>query len=66
MQDKSETEIQKALLEACRKGREQAIELSIRTGIPLIFAEDGVIKKVKPQYKYIRVPIDFDEKTLAT
>jgi hypothetical protein len=46
------------LIEAYQKGVEQAIELSIRTGVPLVVEEDGIIKEIKPQYKYVRVPID--------
>lgn len=49
------------LLEAHRKGVESAIDLSIRTGVPLVIAEDGVIQELKPKYKYIRVPITEDE-----
>lgn len=46
------------LIEAHRKGVEQAIDLSIRTGVPLVVEKDGKIMEIKPQYKYVRVPID--------
>lgn len=49
------------LLEAHRRGVESAIDLSIRTGVPLVIAKDGVIQELKPKYKYIRVPITEDE-----
>lgn len=45
------------LLEAHRKGIEQAIDLSARTGVPLVIEVNGKIKRIKPKYKYIRVPI---------
>jgi hypothetical protein len=46
------------LLEAHSKGVEMAIDLSIRTGVPLVIEKNGKIIKVKPQFKYIKVPID--------
>lgn len=57
MNSKEEQNIHKILLEAHRKGVEQAIDLSIRTGVPLVVEENGKIKKIKPKYKYVRVPI---------
>lgn len=45
------------LLEAHRKGVEFAIDLSIRTGVPLVYEKDGKIIEVKPRFKYIKVPI---------
>ncbi len=48
------------LLEVHRKGVEMAKELSIRTGVPMVFEENGKIFEVKPKYKYVRVPIDED------
>jgi hypothetical protein len=50
-------DVEKLLLEAHRKGVEQAIDLSARTGVPLVIEENGKIKRIKPKYKYIRVPI---------
>lgn len=50
-------DIEELLLEAYRKGVEQAIDLSARTGVPLVIEENGKIKRVKPKYKYVRVPI---------
>lgn len=58
---KHKSDIHEILLEAHRKGVEQAIDLSIRTGIPLVIEEKGKIKEVKPKYKYVRVPIQSDE-----
>lgn len=57
MSKKHHSDINEMLLEAHRKGVEQAIDLSIRTGIPLVVEEGGKIKKIKPKYKYVRVPI---------
>jgi hypothetical protein len=54
-------DINDIFLEAHRKGIEQAIDLSVRTGVPLVIEENGIIKKIKPKYKYIRVPIESDE-----
>ena len=57
MPDKHKNDIHEILLEAHRRGVEQAIDLSIRTGVPLVIEKDGKIIEVKPKYKYIRVPI---------
>ncbi len=58
---KHKQNINEMLLEAHKKGVEQAMDLSIRTGIPLVVEKDGKIKEVKPEYKYIRVPIKTDK-----
>lgn len=58
---KHKQNINEMLLEAHKKGVEQAIDLSIRTGVPLVVEKDGKIKEVKPKYKYIRVPIKADK-----
>lgn len=57
MSSKRNQDIEELLLEAHRKGVEQAIDLSARTGVPLVVEENGTIKRIKPQYKYVRVPI---------
>lgn len=57
MPGKHKRDIEELLLEAHQKGVEQAIDLSIRTGVPLVIEENGKIKEIKPQYKYVRVPI---------
>lgn len=57
MARKYKNNINEILLEAHRKGVEQAIDLSIRTGTPLIIEKDGVIREIQPKYKYVRVPI---------
>jgi hypothetical protein len=54
---KQQLNIHEILLEAHRKGVEQAIDLSIRTGVPLVVEKNGKIMEIKPQYKYVRVPI---------
>ena len=51
-------DIHDILLDAHRKGVEQAIDLSIRMGTSLVFEENGKIIEIKPKYKYIRVPIE--------
>lgn len=48
----------KKILEAHQKGVKQAIDLSIRTGVPLVIEKNGKIKKVPPKYKYTLVPLD--------
>lgn len=58
---KHKQDINEMLLDAHKKGVEQAIDLSIRTGVPLVVEKDGKIKEVKPEYKYIRVPIKTDK-----
>lgn len=54
-------DINEMLLEAHKKGIEQATDLSIRTGISLVVEKDGKIREVKPKYKYILVPINKDK-----
>jgi hypothetical protein len=58
---KHKKDINEMLLEAHKKGVEQAIDLSIRTGIPLVVEKRGKIREVKPKYKYIRVSIKTDK-----
>jgi len=54
MPSKQKIDIHEILLEAHRKGIEQAIDLSIRTGVPLVIEKNGKIKEIKPKYKYVR------------
>jgi hypothetical protein len=61
MPNKHNQDIEELLLEAYRKGIKQAIDLSARTGVPLVIEEKGKIKRIKPKYKYIRVPIQSDK-----
>jgi hypothetical protein len=61
MPNKRNHDIEELLLEAYRKGVEQAIDLSARTGVPLVIEENGKIKRIKPKYKYVRVPIQSNE-----
>ncbi len=58
MLKKHKVDIHQILLEAHRKGVEQAIDLSIRTGTALVIEENGKIKEIKPKYKYIKVPVE--------
>ena len=58
---KDEININEILLDVHRKGVEQAIDLSIRTGVPLVVEKNGKITEIKPKYKYVRVPIDVEE-----
>lgn len=51
-------EIHEIFLEAHRRGIENAIDLSIRTGVPLVVEENGIIREIKPKYKYVRVLIE--------
>ncbi len=57
MPNKRKTNLHEILLDAHRRGIEQAIDLSIRTGVPLVIEKDGKIVKLKPKYKYVLVPI---------
>jgi hypothetical protein len=50
-------DVNKILLEAHKRGIEQAIDRSIRTGVPLVVVRNGKIVEIKPKYKYVRVPI---------
>jgi len=55
---KHEQDMNAFLLEVHRKGLEQAVERSIRTGVPLVVEKNGVIQEIKPKYKYVRVLVD--------
>ena len=57
MSTKRKIDINEILLEAHKRGVQQAIDLSIRTGIPLVIEKEGKIIEIKPKYKYVRVPI---------
>ena len=48
------------LLKAHKKSQEKAIDDSIRTGVPLAISVNGKIIDIHPQFKYIKVPIDFE------
>jgi len=61
MPSKRKQDIEELLLESHRKGVEQAIDLSARTGVPLVIEVNGKIKRIKPKYKYVRVPIQSKE-----
>ena len=54
---KNKPTIHEILLEAHQKGVQQAIDLSIRTGVPLVVEENGKIRDIKPKFKYVCVPI---------
>lgn len=53
----SKKDIQEILLDAHKKGVKDAIDLSARTGIPLVVERGGKIQKLKPEYKYVKVPV---------
>lgn len=44
-------------IEAHRRAVESAIDLSIRTGVPLVGVKNGKIIEIKPKFKYVKVPI---------
>ncbi len=50
------------LLEGCKRGAKYAIDLSIRTGVPLVVEKNGKIIEIPPKYKYVRVPIKAPKK----
>lgn len=58
MPKESESNVLDILLEAHRKGVEAAIDLSIRTGVPLVVQKGGKIVEIKPKYKYVLAPIE--------
>lgn len=58
MPSKNKIDIDEIVLEAHRRGVERAIDLSIRTGTPLIVEENGKIREIMPKYKYVLVPIE--------
>jgi hypothetical protein len=52
------------VLEAHARGVKRAIEISIRTGTPLITEKNGKIVKIVPKYKYVKVPIKVEKKKI--
>ncbi len=57
MPKKESMDINEILLRGHKKSLELAIDTSIRTGVPLVVSKNGKIVKIKPKFKYIRVPI---------
>ena len=52
-----EFDFKSVIMEGLKRSEEHAIDLSIRTGVPLVVAKNGKIEKIYPKYKYVRVPI---------
>lgn len=59
---KAKFDINEILLEAHKRGQKRAIEISIRSGVPLVVSIHGKIVNIKPKYKYVLVPIESNEK----
>jgi hypothetical protein len=59
---KTKFDINEILLEAHKRGQERAIDVSIRSGVPLVVSIHGKIVTIKPKYKYVLVPIEANEK----
>lgn len=55
-------DVNEILLEAHKRGVEQAIDTSIRTGVSLVIERGGKILELKPEYKYVKVPIKSSKK----
>lgn len=66
MSNKRKPDMLELMLKAHREGVEQAIDLSARTGIPLVIYENGKIKRIKAPYKYVRVPVKSNSKSSKT
>lgn len=62
MSSKKKLDDNEILLKAHQMGVEYAIDLSIRTGVPLVVEKNGKIFEIKPKYKYVRVPIKSNTK----
>lgn len=58
----SERDVIDILLEGHRRGVQSAIDLSIRTGVPMVVSKNGKIKYIKPKFKYVLVPIETKKK----
>jgi len=55
---KKNFDVNTILLEAHKRGQERAIDISIRSGVPLVVSIHGKIVNIKPKYKYVLVPIE--------
>ncbi len=66
MKKSNKIDIHQILLDAHKQGVEQAIDLSIRTGTPLIIEKNGKIIELQPKYKYVRVPIKNSSKKTSS
>jgi hypothetical protein len=55
-------DVNELLLEAHRRGVEQAVDMSIHTGVPLVIERKGKILELKPDYKYVKVPLKSSKK----
>ncbi len=58
-------DINQMLLIAHRDGVKQAIETAARTNTSLVVYENGRLKSIKPNFKYVRVPIKTPTKSRA-
>jgi hypothetical protein len=57
MKKPKDLDINKLMLKAHKLGVKNAIDLAARTKTSLVVSENGKIKLVKPNFKYVRVPI---------
>ena len=57
MKKSKDLDINKLVLKAHKLGVKNAIDLAARTKTSLVVSENGKIKLVKPNFKYVRVPI---------
>lgn len=64
MSKPSKMDINEIFLEAHLRGMEHAVDISIRTGVPLVVSRKGKIVEMHPQYKYVMVPIKPLKKTI--
>ncbi len=49
--------VNEIMLEAHRRGQKRAIEISIRSGVPLVILKNGKNFNLKPKFKYVLEPI---------
>ena len=62
MAKSKQPDINQLLLKAHKLGVKQAIDLSARTNTALIVSENGKIRSIKPNFKYVRVSVKSSKK----
>ena len=59
-------DINQMLIKAHKLGVEKAIDVSARSNTRLVVYEGGIVKEIKPKYRYVRVPSKASSRSRGT
>lgn len=65
MDEMSDKEIMKIMINSQKKAYQAALETAVRTGTSLVVMRKGKLVEFKPKYKYVLVPIKNSKKKKA-